>query len=296
MLTMMRGFLLVPLLFYAFFTTGGRAVNVQLPHQITSRMSGEWGIVVQTPCRPFIIGETVTFTDGTAYMQSVNVNFTGALEGTVEHDASGLRAFAAGADEEAVKHYIICGERLNALPTEYRPGFEGEMRMTQLVEYVGHFSKPGNAASECGTIQPSVFIRAIGSDARGLKSDSWRAKQTLQYVELEFVANSLTASCVHKKDVTEDEGSQGSTNRRNAGRRRRGHRVSRGVGAGNNPQGATDQRAYEGSIIIGLTRRKPPEKGFYEQYSMSIFFGVAMFVFRIVQAFKSYRRESSAAR
>ncbi|CCD17329.1 unnamed protein product, partial [Trypanosoma congolense IL3000] len=169
-------------------TTAGAAAVLQLPAEVTSRMSGVWGATLQSPCKPFKVSEAITFSDGTARLESFGLTFTGALEGTKELSANGIMSLAGDMPEDKFRSYVLCAEHRNLMETKYRPGFGSEIHTTELVEYVGHLVENGDPAPRCGLAKFNVFIRVIGSDALGLKEDSWRYKQSLQYVEIEFSA------------------------------------------------------------------------------------------------------------
>ncbi|CCD13273.1 unnamed protein product [Trypanosoma congolense IL3000] len=282
-------FRLLPLVGVCLATTAGAVAVLQLPAEVTSRMSGAWDATLQTPCKPFKASEAITFSDGAARLESFGLTFTGALEGAEELSANGLTSLAGDMPEDKFHSYVLCAEHKNFMETKHRPGFGSEIRTTELVEYVGHLVENGNPAPRCGLAKFNVLIRVIGSDTLGLKEDSWRYKQSLQYVEMEFSAVNLTAHCLHGVgDVkAKAPGSQdGNPSGRKSKKRRRVGQISSTDDA---LRGVVDRRVYEGSVVLRLTRLKPPEKSFYERYSSSLFFGCTMILCRVVQGFMSYR-------
>ncbi|ORC85654.1 uncharacterized protein TM35_000331110 [Trypanosoma theileri] len=259
---------------------------IQLPSNIVSRMNGEWGIEVQTPCDPYILTGTVSLENGTIEPDwALALRMTSAPAESWLMDASGLRAFApVGRGRGTVSlSYAICGEQRNTIPTPDRPGFEKKMETTELTEYVGVLSNGEDDTKTCDSAAPNVIIHTLGSDIQGLKETHWKVKESLQYIEFKFNAEELTSHCVDKtgKERTETK----NVAREGRGRKRRANILA---GDSGTLEGFIDQNVREGAIIIRFVRRSLPAKSFYERYFTSLLFGGIMIAYRVLQGFISY--------
>ncbi|KAH9599588.1 hypothetical protein LSM04_007858 [Trypanosoma melophagium] len=270
-----------------FFSTGME--HIQLPFNILSRMNGEWGIEVQTPCEPYLLTSTFSLENGTIEPQwAPSLRMASAPAEVSLLDASGLRAFTFADRKQGATSslsYAICGEQRNIIPTPGRPGFEKKMEKTELIEYVGVLSSGEEETRTCESAAPNVFIHTLGSDVHDLKETHWKVKESLQYVELQFNVEELTSHCV---DKTVKEGTGG---KRNVAREGRGRKRRANVLAGDSGtlEGFIDQNVREGAIIIRFVRRTLPAKSFYERYFTSLLFGGIMILYRAVYGFVSYR-------
>ncbi|KEG10806.1 hypothetical protein DQ04_03281090 [Trypanosoma grayi] len=293
MMTLVRFIAPLLLLLCAIPLANGMTESIQLPFVLASKMSGVWSLEVHTPCEPYIVAGTLKFVNDTVAVQWLHnaplspILDVASSEETVALDASGLRAFSGGTQEQAPLSYTLCGAQANTIVTPDRPNFEKKMEETELTVYTGSLAASGDEEKTCQSGTSDVLIRTLGSDIRGFKSTHWKVKESLQYVELHFDSGKLTKHCVAEGEGTgaRQESTQTAT-KVGKGRRHRGGAFAASSGA---LEGTRDQSARQGSIIIRLARQTPPSKSFYERYYPTLLFGGIMIAYRAVYGFTSYR-------
>ncbi|RNF19194.1 hypothetical protein TcG_04619 [Trypanosoma cruzi] len=240
----------------------GNRGRVQLPFSVVSRMSGEWGVEVHSPCDPFIVAGTLTVDGGTMTVDWIHETFAGpdlesaADEGENILHAGGLHAFITNAWELTPPLYTVCGGgQSNTLNTPHRPWLGSTMETTELAEHTGVLLKnPKSDLRECQTASRDVFIRLLGGCTYGIQSDHWRMKESLQFVEVQFHVPNMTRHCAEMSGAFEVQ--QGAIKKEMRGNKGRNPWLGSARGRPNEKGHVMDQNARDGAIVIRLVRRQ----------------------------------------
>ncbi|EKF35390.1 hypothetical protein MOQ_002340 [Trypanosoma cruzi marinkellei] len=244
----------------------GNRESLQLPVSVVSRMSGEWGVEVHSPCDPFIVAGILTVDGGTMTMTWLHETFVGpdlapaADEGETILHAGGLHAFIPNARELTPLLYTICGEgQSNTLNTPHRPGLGDRMEKTEMTEYTGVlFKNPTGNLLECQLAVRDVCIRLLGGHTYGLQSDHLRMKGSLQFIEMQFDVPNMTGHCVEMRGAFGVQ--QGAIKQEIREKKDRNRRLDSAKGRPDEKERVMDQNARNGAIVIRLVRRQTKVK------------------------------------